>query len=126
MSDPAALRSEFPVLERLSYLNAGTNGPIPRRATEATRDSLVKQTNEGRGGGPFFEATMEAAERLRERVAAVLGCEPAELALTGSTTDGVNTVLSGSSWARATRCSPATRSTLACSRRWPGNATAAG
>jgi L-cysteine/cystine lyase len=95
VSDPAALRSEFPVLERLSYLNAGTNGPIPRRATEAARDSLVRQTNEGRGGGPFFEATMEAAEQLRERVAQVLGCEPAELALTGSTTDGVNTVLSG-------------------------------
>jgi selenocysteine lyase/cysteine desulfurase len=55
----------------------------------------VRQTNEGRGGGPFFEATMEAAEQLRARVATVLGCEPAELALTGSTTDGVNTVLSG-------------------------------
>jgi L-cysteine/cystine lyase len=95
VSDPAALRSEFPVLERLSYLNAGTNGPIPRRATDAARDSLVQQTNEGRAGEPFFTATVEAAEQLRARVAAVLGCESGELALTGSTTDGVNTVLSG-------------------------------
>jgi L-cysteine/cystine lyase len=95
VSDPAALRSEFPVLERLSYLNAGTNGPVPRRATDAARDSLVKQANEGRGGSPFFEAVMEAAAQLRARVAAMLGCEPGELALTGSTTDGVNTVVSG-------------------------------
>ena len=94
MTDPAALRSEFPVLERLSYLNAGTNGPIPRRATEAARDSLVQQTNEGRGGEPFFEAAMDAAEQLRARVAALLGSQPGELALTGSTTDGVNTVVS--------------------------------
>ena len=32
--DPAALRSEFPVLERIAYLNAGTDGPL---ATAAVR-----------------------------------------------------------------------------------------
>ena len=94
VSDLAALRSEFPVLERLSYLNAGTNGPVPRRALEAATSSLEQQTAVGRGGGPFFEAAMGAVEQLRARVAGVLGCEPAELAITGSTTDGVNTVLS--------------------------------
>jgi L-cysteine/cystine lyase len=88
------LRSEFPVLERLSYLNAGTNGPVPRRAAEAARDSIVQQANEGRGGAPFFEAVIGASDELRARVAAVLGCVPAELALTGSTTDGANIVLS--------------------------------
>jgi selenocysteine lyase/cysteine desulfurase len=93
--DLAGLRSEFPVLERLSYLNAGTNGPVPRRATDAARDSLVRQANEGRSGRPFFDAVVEAAELVRIRVAAVIGCEPGELALTGSTTDGVNTVVSG-------------------------------
>ena len=28
-----ALRDEFPVLERIAYLNAGTDGPIPRAAS---------------------------------------------------------------------------------------------
>ena len=29
--DAAALRSEFPVLQRLAYLNAGTDGPVQPR-----------------------------------------------------------------------------------------------
>jgi selenocysteine lyase/cysteine desulfurase len=88
------LRAEFPVLERLAYLNAGTNGPAPRRGIEAASASLRAQAEDGRGGGPFFLATLEQAESLRGRVAALLGCDPDELALTGSTTDGVNAVLS--------------------------------
>jgi selenocysteine lyase/cysteine desulfurase len=88
------LRAEFPVLERLAYLNAGTNGPAPRRGIEAAAASLRAQAEEGRGGGPFFFAVIEQAESLRARIAALLGCEPDEVALTGSTTDGVNSALS--------------------------------
>ena len=33
--DPSGLRAEFPVLERLAYLNAGTDGPLPARAVGA-------------------------------------------------------------------------------------------
>jgi selenocysteine lyase/cysteine desulfurase len=88
------LRAEFPVLERLAYLNAGTNGPAPRRGIEAAAASLREQAENGRGGGPFFAATIEAAESLRDRVAGLLGCEPEEVGLTASTTDGVNAVVS--------------------------------
>ncbi|HEX2232066.1 MAG TPA: aminotransferase class V-fold PLP-dependent enzyme [Thermoleophilaceae bacterium] len=87
------LRAEFPVFERLAYLNAGTNGPAPRRGVEAAAASLRAQAEEGRGGGPFFLAVIEQAESLRGRVAALLGCEADEVALTGSTTDGVNAAL---------------------------------
>jgi L-cysteine/cystine lyase len=38
---------------------------------------------------------MELAAELRAGYATVLGCEPSEVALTGSTTDGVNTVIAG-------------------------------
>jgi L-cysteine/cystine lyase len=50
---------------------------------------------EGRCGRPYFEALMELASRLREGYASMLGSDPSLVALTGSTTDGVNTVLSG-------------------------------
>jgi selenocysteine lyase/cysteine desulfurase len=87
------LRSEFPVLEQVAYLNAGSNGPVPRRAAEAASAALAQQAELGRGGHAFFDSVVGAAERLRPRVAAILGCDPARLALTANTTDGVNTVL---------------------------------
>jgi L-cysteine/cystine lyase len=94
-ADPIQFRSQFPVLNRLSYLNAGTEGPVPRRAAEAVHARIDDDLANGRCGRPYFEALMDLALRLREGYARVLGCAPTEVALTGSTTDGVNTVLSG-------------------------------
>ena len=87
------LRAQFPVLERLAYLNAGSNGPVPRRALDAVSDSLRRQAEEGRGDRAHFEENATRIDHLRERIAALLGCSVADLALTGSTTDGVNAVL---------------------------------
>jgi L-cysteine/cystine lyase len=88
-----SLRAEFPVLEHTAYLNAGTNGPVPQRAVDAAVESLRTQTEDGRGARPFFEALIQSADDLRRRVGALLGCDQGEVALTGSTTDGVNSVL---------------------------------
>lgn len=93
--DAAALRSEFPVLDELAYLNAGSNGPAPLRARAAADEAVQAQVDEGRGGSAFFDRMLGAAGELRSRVAGVVSCEPDEMVLTGSTTDGVNIVLSG-------------------------------
>ena len=93
--DPAAFRSEFPVFERVSYLNAGTEGPVPRRAAEAVHTRVDLEVTQGRCGRPYFDELIEMASRMRDGYAAVLGCDASQVALTGSTTDGVNTVLSG-------------------------------
>jgi L-cysteine/cystine lyase len=87
------LRAQFPVLERLAYLNAGSNGPVPQAALDAVSESLRWQATEGRGDKAHFEETANRIDHLRARIAALLGCETAELALTGSTTDGVNATL---------------------------------
>jgi selenocysteine lyase/cysteine desulfurase len=87
------LRSQFPVLERLAYLNAGTNGPVPRRALEAAEASLRRQAAEGRSGTAFFEETSARMDELRARIAALIGADTPEIALNGSTTDGVNSIL---------------------------------
>ena len=88
------LRAQFPVLERIEYLNAGTTGPIARPAYDAALESLRREVEDGRSGKAFFENAVGRIELLRERVAALIGATTAELALTGSTTDGVNAVLS--------------------------------
>jgi selenocysteine lyase/cysteine desulfurase len=92
---PKAFRAQFPVFERLSYLNAGTEGPLPERAAAAVRERIDFEVTRGRCGRPYFEALMALSSRLRAAYAQVLGCGEAEVALTGSTTDGVNTVLAG-------------------------------
>jgi selenocysteine lyase/cysteine desulfurase len=95
VGDLARFRSEFPVFERLSYLNAGTEGPVPRRAAAAVQKRMEAETTEGRCGRAYFEELKALAAQARSGYARLLGCQDAELALTGSTTDGVNTVLSG-------------------------------
>ena len=87
------LRAQFPVLERVAYLNAGTNGPVPRAAIDAAEASLREQLEHGRSSKPWFEHQVERIGQLRERVAALLGATPADVAVTDSTTDGVNAVL---------------------------------
>jgi selenocysteine lyase/cysteine desulfurase len=95
VSDPAAFRAQFPVLRTRAYLNAGTEGPVPSAAAEAVRARLAHELEVGRSGPEAFESLRSMAEEARSGYAAVLGCEPEQVALTGSTTDGVNTVLSG-------------------------------
>jgi len=93
--DVAALRAQFPVLERVAYLNTGSVGPLARAAVEAAEADLQLQLEAGRGGRAHFEHAHALAERLRVRIARVLGCDAWEVALTGATTDGVNAVLAG-------------------------------
>jgi len=94
-TDPDVFRAQFPVLDRVVYLNAGTTGPVPRAAAEAATARIERELFAGRCGRPYFEELMELAADLRARYAAALGCDFDSVALTGSTTDGVNTVLAG-------------------------------
>jgi selenocysteine lyase/cysteine desulfurase len=87
------LRAQFPVLERVAYLNAGTNGPVPRPAFEAAEASLREQLERGRSSKPWFEHQVERIAALRGRIAALFGATPADVAVTDSTTDGINAVL---------------------------------
>jgi selenocysteine lyase/cysteine desulfurase len=94
-TDPTTFRGKFPVLERLSYLNSGTEGPVPAAACETVHLRIDLECDRGRCGRAYFEETIGLRDRARAGYASVLGCDPAEVALTGSTTDGVNTVIGG-------------------------------
>lgn len=89
----AALRAQFPVCSRFAYLNAGTNGPLPAGGIAAAREQLEREERDGRAGMAHFERRQLLAEQLRASYAALLGCAPADLALTTSTTDGIARVL---------------------------------
>src|SRR6476620_5912615 len=92
--DARDFRAKFPVLERLAYLNSGTDGPVPRPGFDAAAAQLRRELEEGRAGEGHFHRLMDGRAELRERLADALGCSPADVAVTGSTTDGVATALS--------------------------------
>jgi selenocysteine lyase/cysteine desulfurase len=95
MTDPDAFRAQFPVLERTSYLNAGTEGPLPKATAEAVHRRIDSEVSQGRCGPAYFKTLMDLAAEVRAAYAQVIGAAPEEVALTGSTTDGVNTVIGG-------------------------------
>jgi selenocysteine lyase/cysteine desulfurase len=92
--DAAALRAEFPVLERLAFLNAGTDGPVPAAAARAATEALEDEVAGGRFQ-PHFEARFAAQSGLRSAYAEVLGCPVEEVALKTSTSEGLATVIAG-------------------------------
>jgi len=59
----------------------------------AARAELGSELADGRATHVHFARIGALAERLRAGIAPLLGCDPAEVALTRSTTDGINTVL---------------------------------
>src|SRR3954451_25130984 len=92
--DAREFRAEFPVTQRVAYLNSGTDGPVPRGGYEAAAAWLRREVEEGSARRANFEALVATGVALRERLAGALGCSAPDVALTGSTTDGVATVLS--------------------------------
>ena len=88
-------RAQFPVFERFAYMNAGTLGPLSR-ATLAAIDERIRHDQElGRGGIAWFASVTALREQVRAQLAALLGTTLERIALTFSTTDGCNIVLSG-------------------------------
>jgi L-cysteine/cystine lyase len=92
-------RAQFPVLQSVGYLSAGTVGPIPAAAVTAVQARIEQDAARGRVGKAYFELVLGLAEQLREGYAAVLGANPENVYLSGSTTDGCNTVLGGLTFA---------------------------
>ena len=92
---PGEARALFPVLERLAYLNAGTFGPLARPTAAAVQEQLDADLTDGRFGKEYFERMLDLRKRARAALAGLVGADPEQVSLTGSTTDGCNIVLAG-------------------------------
>ena len=91
----AEARSRFPVLARHAYLNAGTNGPLARATIEAVSRLESWEAENGRGGKAYFDEMLERRERVRGLLGAQAGVPQDRVALTESTTRGVQVVVLG-------------------------------
>ena len=89
-----ALRAQFPILERVAYLNAGTDGPVPRAAQEAVAREVAGEVEEGRAFA-HFERRLALLDELRAGYAELVGCPVDDMALTTSTSEGMGKILAG-------------------------------
>ena len=83
------LREDFPVFERIAYLNAGTDGPLSALAAQAGVEELLVEARCGRAG-EHFERRHALAEQLRAAYARALGCQSSDVALTTCTSEGLS------------------------------------
>ena len=88
-------RAQYPVLERVAYLNAGSSGPLAIATVEAMNAEEDRNLVEGRMGRPYIERYLALRAELREILGGLVGAAPELVALTASTTDSCNVVLAG-------------------------------
>jgi L-cysteine/cystine lyase len=88
----ARLREETPALRSWTYLNCGFSGPISTTVVEAMETRLELELADGPTTRHVMRAGRELKAQLREAAARMFGCDAAEVAITGNTTQGLNAV----------------------------------
>jgi selenocysteine lyase/cysteine desulfurase len=84
------VREEFPVTERLAYLNSAGAGPVPRAASDAALE-FYRETLET-GDKSWFD-WLERRERARAAIAQLINADPEEIAFTTNTSTGMNLII---------------------------------
>ncbi|WP_337862407.1 aminotransferase class V-fold PLP-dependent enzyme [Nitrososphaera sp.] len=92
------VRRDFALTKKVTYMNNGATAPTPLAVVKAVTDYMVKCAEEGPDSSPVSEYTTSLLAELRRRVAHLINCEPEEVVLTQSTTDGINMVANGIAW----------------------------
>lgn len=88
-------RAEFPVRERLTYLNHAGVAPLCRRAAEAMKALAEDVLN---FGSLHYGQWMEAYQGVREAAARLIHAEAGEIALVKNTSEGIATIALGLDW----------------------------
>ncbi|HEY1404273.1 MAG TPA: aminotransferase class V-fold PLP-dependent enzyme [Pyrinomonadaceae bacterium] len=83
-------RRDFPVTERLAYLNSAGAGPVSRASFEAATE-FYRETLES-GDRRWFD-WLERRERARAAIARLVNAEPDEIAFTTNTSTGMNLII---------------------------------
>jgi selenocysteine lyase/cysteine desulfurase len=98
MTTPTELRRSVPGLADGVYMNFGAHGPSPRPVVEAAEEFLEYHEYRVPTTEDPYGVAFQKYDRTRERLAAFLGAEPEEVALTESTTAGINAIATALDW----------------------------
>jgi len=94
---PRELRADVPALRDAAYFNFGAHGPSPEYVVEAASEFIAEHEYGSATTDPYGHA-FDTYESVRERIAAFVGAEADEIALTESTTDGINRIAGAVDW----------------------------
>jgi len=94
---PRELRADVPALRDAAYFNFGAHGPSPEYVVEAASEFIAEHEYGSAATDPYGHA-FDTYESVRERIAAFVGAEADEIALTESTTDGINRIAGAVDW----------------------------
>lgn len=98
MPEITAVRDMLPGVSDTVYLNTGTCGPLPLVAFEAMQAELRRDLTRARIDADHFPRIIEGRNELRRIIAAAVGADPGEIAITASTTDGMQVAIQGFRW----------------------------
>ncbi|MEJ7927503.1 aminotransferase class V-fold PLP-dependent enzyme [Sphingobium sp. AN641] len=87
------IRSQFDIVNGVTFFNNGTYCPPPRIVLEAQ-----KRWQRHLASYPQDSAATGLLEQVRARTAALVNADPDEIALTRSTTEGINLLTQGLDW----------------------------
>jgi isopenicillin-N epimerase len=87
------VRSQFNILDGMTFMNNGTEGPVPRVVVEAN-EKFFREIAEN----PSNNYRREEVDVVRGVVANFVNADPGEIALTRSTTEGMNIFTHGLEW----------------------------
>jgi len=94
-TDWNAVRAQFPALANWTYLNTATYGQLPRRATEAVNKHFAHRDELACWD---FLSWFDDADRVRSRLAQLVGCDAADIAFIPNASTGLAILVSGLDW----------------------------
>src|SRR5579862_1763241 len=86
---------QFPVRQRLIYLNHAAVSPLCRRAADAMRWFAADAME---FGSLHYDQWLETYEGLRVTAARLIGADKSEIALMKNTSEGISTIAIGVDW----------------------------
>lgn len=90
MIDWPVIRKQFPVTNRLAYLNSAAAGPVSVATHAAAADYYQKMMSDG---DVHWNRWLAERETTRERLAQLINAEPDEIAFTTNTSSGMNLIV---------------------------------
>ena len=91
------ISGDFPTSEKI-YLNNASVSLMPSQSIEAMKEFLITYNSIGPDSKESEPFVTEKLQNVRKTIAKIISCQPDEVVLTQSTTDGINFVANGLSF----------------------------